>query len=198
MSRVLHPDSFITDFPRVPDSLVGSFSRYMYAGCIHDNSNSVQFTGIIKVDLEAKGDGPQRSVVADVKFGDGCFGGEAVFAPGLGQQEDDGYLMTYVYSTSEARALSRYFYYPFPWGLRAPLALSPLGRELPSGLPRQGPGPGLPHQDATEGPLRISRRVDGAQGARHAGVTHGLGYAARVRIARDMRAILVETIRCVR
>ena len=83
-----------SEFPRVPDSRVGLTSRYGY-------TMSAAFDGtgeLIKYDLDTD------SRTSHV-FPEGQTSGEAVFVPAEGgTNEDDGYLMTYVYDAGTDRS----------------------------------------------------------------------------------------------
>lgn len=89
-------DDRTAEFPRIPDSLIGLKHRYGYmasqAGSPEDPMNA---TGaILKYDRE-------KGVRSEIEFGRGRVGGEAVFAPAANaKNEDDGYLMTYVYDAN--------------------------------------------------------------------------------------------------
>ena len=63
-----------------------------------------QFVGIAKMDLSAKGvDEDDDAVVAQISYGEGRYGGEAVFVPRFGHTNvldagcDEGFLITYVF-----------------------------------------------------------------------------------------------------
>jgi carotenoid cleavage dioxygenase-like enzyme len=95
-------DDHPADFPRVPDSLVGQAHRYGYltgfgAGMSH--ANAAQHHGtLLKYDQRTD----TRSAI-DV--GLGRHPGEAVFVPAAGgRNEDDGYLITYVYDSGSDRS----------------------------------------------------------------------------------------------
>jgi carotenoid cleavage dioxygenase-like enzyme len=86
------------EFPRVADSVVGLQHRFGYMMAIPENTdygNPMAGAGaILKYDRVTG----ERSEVA---LGQGCLPGEPVFAPAAGgTNEDDGYLMTFVYDGS--------------------------------------------------------------------------------------------------
>lgn len=85
-------DDRAAEFPRLNMHRAGVENRYGYLGdATVWETTAVQFTGIVKYDLEAG-----SSIVHH--FGDRCEGGEPVFAPDPdGTAEDDGWLMTFVY-----------------------------------------------------------------------------------------------------
>jgi carotenoid cleavage dioxygenase-like enzyme len=70
-----------------------------------------QFVGIAKMDLSAKGvDKGDDAVVAQISYGEGRYGGEAVFVPRFGHTNvldagcDEGFLITFVFD--EVRTLA--------------------------------------------------------------------------------------------
>jgi carotenoid cleavage dioxygenase len=81
-------EDIAAEFPRINDLYVGKHNRFGFFG-IGDGDF---FSGFRKYDL-ASG---QRS---EVSFGDGIFGGEGVFVPGGSNDEDGGWLLTFVYDT---------------------------------------------------------------------------------------------------
>eukprot|EP01113_Clastostelium_recurvatum_P047688 TRINITY_DN8548_c0_g1_i1.p1 TRINITY_DN8548_c0_g1~~TRINITY_DN8548_c0_g1_i1.p1 ORF type:complete len:545 (+),score=130.31 TRINITY_DN8548_c0_g1_i1:37-1635(+) len=85
-------DSAFLEFPKVHPDLVGRPSQYAYLSAARDTDLAdTLFDGIMKVDLFT------GKVVKRMSFGGGN-GGEAVFVPRKGaKDEDDGYLMTFVY-----------------------------------------------------------------------------------------------------
>ncbi len=88
-------DDRSAEFPRVPDALVGLKHRYGYMMGMSDNPNyddPMSMAGsILKYDRETG----KRT---DIELGQGRVGGEPVFVPAENpKNEDDGYLMTYVY-----------------------------------------------------------------------------------------------------
>ncbi|KYC40292.1 9-cis-epoxycarotenoid dioxygenase [Scytonema hofmannii PCC 7110] len=87
-------DDVASDFPRINENLLGQKTRYGYTGKIAQSSLPL-FEGIIKYDLNT---GKSETH----KFGQGRYGGEAVFVPRPGATaEDDGWLVTFVYDTNE-------------------------------------------------------------------------------------------------
>jgi carotenoid cleavage dioxygenase len=87
-------DDLPAEFPRVNENLLGRKTRYGYAGKMVKNSEAL-FDGVIKYDFSI---GESQTC----EFGRGRYGGEAVFVPRPGATpEDDGWLVTFVYDTSE-------------------------------------------------------------------------------------------------
>jgi carotenoid cleavage dioxygenase len=90
-------DDVSTDFPRVDDSLVGYGNRYSYNARFeqHDPGETPKFEGINKYDLKT-------GRIETHLHGKKRYGGEPVFVarPG-GADEDDGWLVTYVYDEIE-------------------------------------------------------------------------------------------------
>ncbi|KAB8318808.1 9-cis-epoxycarotenoid dioxygenase [Tolypothrix campylonemoides VB511288] len=87
-------DDIASDFPRINENLLGQKTRYGYTGKLAKGSMPL-FDGIIKYDLST--DKSQTH-----EFGRGRYGGEAVFVPRPGvKDEDDGWLVTFVYDTVE-------------------------------------------------------------------------------------------------
>lgn len=92
-------DDHPCEFPRINEKFVGQKMRSGYAGKIKTGDMPL-FEGLIKYDLET---GNSKTY----EFGKGRYGGEAVFIPHPNaQNEDDGWLITYVHDentqTSEA------------------------------------------------------------------------------------------------
>ncbi|MGK7944761.1 MAG: carotenoid oxygenase family protein [Microcystaceae cyanobacterium] len=86
-------DEIPSEFPRINDNFMGKKGKYGYSAKIAPSQTPL-FNGLIKYDLETG-----RS--EHHEFGQGRYGGEAVFAPRLNaSQEDDGWLVTYVYDES--------------------------------------------------------------------------------------------------
>jgi carotenoid cleavage dioxygenase-like enzyme len=86
------------EFPRVADSVIGLKHRYGYMMSMSESGtpdDPMSASGaILKYDRESG----KRS---EIKLGKGRVGGEPVFAPSDNpKNEDDGYLMTYVYDAS--------------------------------------------------------------------------------------------------
>jgi carotenoid cleavage dioxygenase len=83
-------DDMPVEFPRINENLLGRQTRYGYMGKIA-NSSVPLFEGVIKHDFNTG-----NSQIHD--FGQGRYGGEAVFVPRPNAiNEDDGWLMTFVY-----------------------------------------------------------------------------------------------------
>jgi carotenoid cleavage dioxygenase len=86
------------DFPTVPASLVGRPTRYTYVATFNTSAfGSPVFYGVAKVDLTAAS--AKYATVGLIEHGKGRVGGECFFvkASGENNEEDDGYLITYVY-----------------------------------------------------------------------------------------------------
>ncbi|KAF3886603.1 MULTISPECIES: carotenoid oxygenase family protein [Nostocales] len=87
-------DDVASEFPRINENLLGHKTRYGYTNKTAKDPLPL-FEGIIKYDFNT---GKSETH----KFGEGRYGGEAVFAPRPGATaEDDGWLVTFVYDTSE-------------------------------------------------------------------------------------------------
>uniref|UniRef100_UPI000BBCE17C carotenoid oxygenase family protein n=1 Tax=Calothrix sp. NIES-2100 TaxID=1954172 RepID=UPI000BBCE17C len=83
-------DDVAAEFPRVNENFLGLPTRYGYAGKMA-NSPLPLFEGVIKYELNS---GKSQTH----EFGQGRYGGEAVFAPRPGAiTEDDGWLITFVH-----------------------------------------------------------------------------------------------------
>jgi carotenoid cleavage dioxygenase-like enzyme len=81
-------DDVPTEFPRVNEQFLGRKTRYGYAATI-----SPRVSGLIKYDFSSGNSQTHE-------FGTGRYGGEAVFVSRPGAtDEDDGWLMTFVYDT---------------------------------------------------------------------------------------------------
>lgn len=79
-----------SDFPRVNEQWLGRASRYGYTAKMAPNPMPL-FDGLIKYDLS-------NGTSQTHEFGEGRYGGEAVFAPRPGATtEDDGWLITFVH-----------------------------------------------------------------------------------------------------
>lgn len=75
-------------------NFVGRKSRYLYLAIAEPWP---KISGIAKVDMEAK-DAPGGAVVGQIRYEEGCFGGEPVFVPRTSHPEapeDDGYILTF-------------------------------------------------------------------------------------------------------
>lgn len=98
---VKHISYLSGDFPTINSHYVGRRNQFCYIALMHSDELGVpDFYGIGKFDLR------KSEMVAMYKHGEGRCGGEAYFAPKYDQgrevQEDEGWLMTYVYdSTAE-------------------------------------------------------------------------------------------------
>lgn len=86
-------DDVPSEFPRINENFLGQKTRYGYSAKIAPVSTPV-LEGVIKYDFEKKSS--QHHL-----FGTGRYGGESVFAKRPGAcDEDDGWLITFVYDTS--------------------------------------------------------------------------------------------------
>lgn len=95
------------DFPTIPVSKVGYPTKYTYIATFDmdkENGCTPRFYGVAKVDLTSSPEKQQESVVGLIKHGHRRYGGECYFVPkkdggdgSIQGEEDDGYLMTYVY-----------------------------------------------------------------------------------------------------
>ncbi|MBH8554809.1 carotenoid oxygenase family protein [Nostocaceae cyanobacterium CENA357] len=86
-------DDVPAEFPRVNENFLGQKTRYGYAARMAGSSEPL-VDGIIKYDLS---NGKSQTH----EFGEGCYGGEAVFVPRPGSTvEDDGWLITFVHDQS--------------------------------------------------------------------------------------------------
>ncbi|WP_341524524.1 carotenoid oxygenase family protein [Nostoc sp. UHCC 0302] len=83
-------DDMPVEFPRINENLLGRETRYGYVGKMA-NSSLPLFEGLVKHDFSTG-----NSQIHD--FGQGRYGGEAVFVPRPNAiNEDDGWLITFVY-----------------------------------------------------------------------------------------------------
>jgi len=86
-------DDVAGEFPRVNEQLLGRKTRYGYVGKMAPTPLPL-FDGSIKYDLHT-------GYSQTYEYGQGRYGGEAVFVPRPGADvEDDGWLVTYVYDTN--------------------------------------------------------------------------------------------------
>ncbi|QOV22510.1 carotenoid oxygenase family protein [Anabaenopsis elenkinii] len=88
-------DNIPVEFPRINENFLGQTTQYGYAGRMAASPLPL-FDGIIKYDLK-------NHTSETHEFGSGRYGGEPVFAPSLdATNEDDGWLMTFVYDEPSA------------------------------------------------------------------------------------------------
>ncbi|MBO3459517.1 carotenoid oxygenase family protein [Aetokthonos hydrillicola Thurmond2011] len=87
-------DDVPCEFPRVNENFLGRKTRYGYTGRMKKGSLPL-FDGLIKYDLES---GKSETH----EFGQGRYGGEAVFVPNASGKgdEDEGWLISFVYDTN--------------------------------------------------------------------------------------------------
>ena len=87
-------DDVPSEFPRVNENFLGRQTRYGYTGRMAQGSMPL-FDGVLKYDLNT---GKSQTH----EFGQGCYGGEAVFVPHpSAKDEDDGWLITFVHNSTE-------------------------------------------------------------------------------------------------
>jgi carotenoid cleavage dioxygenase-like enzyme len=87
-------DEVASEFPRINDNFLGRKTRYGYTARLA-KSKSPLFDAVIKYDFSTA-----KSETHE--FGEGRYGGEAVFVPRPGSTvEDDGWLVTFVYDEGE-------------------------------------------------------------------------------------------------
>jgi carotenoid cleavage dioxygenase len=83
-------DDVPAEFPRINENLTGRKNQYGYAGKMAKNPQPL-FDGIIKYNFS---NGQSQTH----EFGEGRYGGEAIFAPSLNAStEDDGWVLTFVH-----------------------------------------------------------------------------------------------------
>jgi carotenoid cleavage dioxygenase-like enzyme len=100
--RNIDPDQYC-EFPRINDNFMGLKTRYAYMAGIDENQKGTPFTSEIKFDAET-------GAMQVHSLGEGCKGGEAIFAPRKNaKSEDDGYVVLFVRDdinqTSECRVI---------------------------------------------------------------------------------------------
>ena len=79
------------EFPRINDKLSGLKARYVYIAGIDEKQKGTPFTSEMKYDCET-------DTFEHHPLGDGCKGGEAIFAPRKNAtSEDDGYVIVFVW-----------------------------------------------------------------------------------------------------
>ena len=119
-------DDLHCEFPRIHDGYTGRRHRYAWAARVDGRGDEVGFGGVLKYDLhtgcsEAHG------------WGKGRGGGEAVFVPRRGaRDEDDGYLLTFVWDALEQR--SELVIVNAKAMVSRPLARVPLPQRVPFGF----------------------------------------------------------------
>jgi carotenoid cleavage dioxygenase len=87
-------DDVAAEFPRVNENLLGRSTQYGYAAKLAKTPSPL-FDGVIKYDFN---NGKSQTH----EYGKGRYGGETVFVPRPNATaEDDGWLLTYVYDTTE-------------------------------------------------------------------------------------------------
>ena len=85
------------DFTRINDSLAGVRNRYVYGAIFHP-TRPLTFDGIVKYDNDTGND-------IRYLYGEGRYGGEAVFAPRVNAaSEDDGYLIAFIHDEERDRS----------------------------------------------------------------------------------------------
>ncbi|EIE21342.1 carotenoid cleavage dioxygenase 1B [Coccomyxa subellipsoidea C-169] len=123
------------EFPTIPDRLVGRKTRYTYVVTYKYGGGFDRPYGLAKIDLAASS--PAAAVPAQIGFGRGRFGGEAVFVPrstdpAALKSEDDGYLATYVYD--EQTDSSEFMVYDACSFSAEPVARVKLPQRVPHGF----------------------------------------------------------------
>ena len=122
------------DFPVVPASKIGRPTKFAYVATFETSKDVGMplFYGVAKVDLEAAGS--TNAVAGLISFGEGRLGGECYFAPREGgADEDDGYLMTFVYD--EVKGESEFVVYDAKTMSGKPVVRVGLGgRRVPFGF----------------------------------------------------------------
>ena len=89
------------EFPRINDDLAGRPSRFAYLAGIDPDQHGTPMTSVIKYDRE------DDSMTVH-PLGDGCKGGEAIFAPRTNATaEDDGYVILFVRDESREESECR-------------------------------------------------------------------------------------------
>lgn len=104
--QLLTAPEYVTDFPRVHDSVVSlPTNNFSYLATISKGKDIVAFDGFLKVDhTKSRTESPEAGTRYQ-SFGPDCLGGECVFVPRKGStEEDDGYVMTFVYHKSENKS----------------------------------------------------------------------------------------------
>ncbi|MDZ7958413.1 MAG: carotenoid oxygenase family protein [Aulosira sp. DedQUE10] len=90
-------DDVAAEFPRINENFLGRQTQYGYTGRLA-NTPLPLFDGVIKYDISS---GKSQTH----EFGQGRYGGEAVFAPRPGATtEDDGWLITFVYDENSGNS----------------------------------------------------------------------------------------------
>ncbi|KAL1532277.1 carotenoid cleavage dioxygenase 4 [Salvia divinorum] len=82
------------EFGVVNHAYSGNQTKYVYAAVIAEMPKAA---GVAKLDLSIAGAEGGDCTVASREYGAGCYGGEVYFVAGEGEEEDDGYLVTYVH-----------------------------------------------------------------------------------------------------
>ncbi|XP_047974500.1 probable carotenoid cleavage dioxygenase 4, chloroplastic [Salvia hispanica] len=86
------------EFGVINPAYAGKKNRYIYAAVIVEMPKA---GGVVKIDLSKVGAEGSDCTVAMREFGEGCYGGEPYFVAREGaEEEDDGYLVTYVHKES--------------------------------------------------------------------------------------------------
>ncbi len=87
-------DDVNAEFPMIRDACLGARNRYAYLQDLPCDIPA-RFEGIVKYDLET------GAICDRYHYGAGVFGSESPFAPGRGDAEDDGYLVTLTTDTAD-------------------------------------------------------------------------------------------------
>eukprot|EP00884_Botryococcus_braunii_P012266 jgi/Botrbrau1/2103/Bobra.0093s0011.1 len=122
------------DFPQVPWRKLGQRSKYAYLAHTDPLQSSTKMVGVVKLDLEAPGDGK----VGVALHGPGVFGGEAFFVPAQGREgaaeDDDGYLAVMVHDESKGDGGSELRVYDAKTMSSEPVARVLLPQRVPHGF----------------------------------------------------------------
>ena len=87
------------EFPTINPKYELQKHRYMYMATYTDLTATPKFTGVVKVDVDT------GETLAEVAYGEECYGGEMVFVSKDNEEsEDDGYLAGFVYKELEQKS----------------------------------------------------------------------------------------------
>jgi len=94
------------DFPVIHPSLIGKPFKFAYCATFTPSlQKGPLFDGIVKFENTYPISEGSFKEVGRIRYGEHCFGGEAVFVPKKGAKaEDDGFLMTFIYDESTQRS----------------------------------------------------------------------------------------------
>lgn len=121
--RNIHETPIACEFPTINPSVLGRKTRYCYCAELEGTG----FSKCAKTDLET------GNIVGQISFGEGRSGGECVFVPKVNnQEEDDGYLLTFVYD--EATNGSTLWVMDAKTMAEEPIAIVELPQRVPYGF----------------------------------------------------------------